>query len=163
MSKETKLSGFISALLFVTAPVTLHAVETFDTLFFDTPAMAFSHDDLSTRSLPARIHALNFPLVFSHQLEISCMGKRPGRDDVMVYVPDTKACGSLNDILDAGNHGSRASFAQERPRLLAQLESSRLVIIQPQPELEPYPPFCGGCQKPDDPALIWSDGFEGSR
>lgn len=88
------------------------------------------------------------------------MGKRPGLDDVMVYVPGTKVCGSLNDILGSGVHGTRSSFAQDRPRLLAQMDGVDLVIIQPQPELEPYPPFCGECQVPDDPGLIWSDGFE---
>jgi len=139
------------------------AVETLNSRFFDATALVFKSADLNSQQLPSRIHILNLPLIFSSQLTLSCLGIRSGRDGVLVFLPGSNSCLSLDKLRVSGipgNAGGSVGFEQDLPRLLTQLENSSLVIIQPQASAMPV---AGVCICPGDPRdLIFLDGFEAS-
>ncbi len=150
-----------AGLVFLFSSTVSVAVETLTSRFFDTTALVFKYSDLNSQQLPFRIHTLNLPPVFSSQLTLRCLGVRPGRDGVLVFLPDSNSCLSLGNLRLSGIPGSAggsAGIEQDIPRLLTQLENSKLVVIQPQASAMPV---AGVCICPEDPEdLIFADGFE---
>jgi hypothetical protein len=105
--------------------------------YLDESALVFRASDLKSGRLPARIHLRNLPPVFSSQVTLACLGVPLQADDLVVYLAESKFCLALRDRTPASMtaaHGPEVErgLAQERTSLERKLESSPLVVMQPQ-------------------------------
>ncbi len=154
----------VSLVLLVTSTSSL-ALETLSSRYFESSAVVFKFSDLKNRQIPNTIHTLDLPMIFSSQLTLSCLGVRPGRDDLLIFQPDTNTCQSLDSLRISGlpvkgqNKKVNMGIEQERAQLLTKLEGNVLVVIQPQVSAVAIAGVCI-CPPTDPPELIFFDGFE---
>lgn len=153
------------ALLLLIISTSSLALETLNSRYFESTAVAFKYSDLRSRQLPETIHALNLPLIFRNQLILSCLGVRPGRDGVLVFQPDTNACQSLDSLRISGlptkgdSKPVNMGIEPERVQLLTKLKTNALVVIQPQATAVALAGVCI-CPPVEPLDFIFFDGFE---
>jgi hypothetical protein len=152
-----------AALLLAVAEPALAAHDTMTSPYLDESALVFRAADLKSGQLPARIHLRNLPPVFSSQVTLACLGIPLQPDELVVYMAGSKSCMALRDRTPAafaGAHGPEVArgLAQERASLEQHLESSPLVVMQPQVQVAQAAALCYCPVNP--PETILSNGFE---
>ena len=130
--------------------------------YLEETALVFIAADLKSGQLPARVHLRNLPPVFSSQVTLACLGLPLQADELVVYLAESKSCMTLRDRTRASfakEHGPELArgLAQERTRLEQQLESSPLVVMQPQVEVVQTAALCY-CPNNDPPVAGVSAG-----
>lgn len=137
------------------------AIETITSRHIESTALVFKQTELSSPLFPASVHTRNLPTVFSSQLKFSCLGVRSGRNGVLVYLPELNRCLSLDKLqrVERTGQANRSGFGQEERLLLAKLESSLLIVMQP---MALPTAIEGACICPDVKPLelIFFDSFE---
>lgn len=109
--------------------------------------LVFRASDLHNGQLPPRIHLRNMAPVFSSQVTLACLGIPLKADELVVYLAESRSCMALRNRTPASlarDHGPEAArgLSQERVFLERQLESSPLVVMQPQEEVPQAAPVC---------------------
>jgi hypothetical protein len=115
--------------------------------YVDESTLVFRASDLKNGQLPPRIHLRNLPPVFRSELTLACLGVPLQADELVVYLAETKFCMALRDRTPASltrKHGPETArgLSQERASLEQQLESSLLVVLQPQVEVAQTASVC---------------------
>jgi hypothetical protein len=152
-----------TALLVSVADTALAVKGTMTSRYLEEPALVFRAADLKSGRLPSPIHLRNVPPVLSSQVTLACLGIPLQPGELVVYLAESKSCMALRDrnpASFAGKHGPEVArgLAQERASLEQQLESSPLVVMQPQVEVAQA---AGVCYCPGTPPEnIFSNGFE---
>lgn len=151
-----------AVLLISIAGTALAGQDAMTSRFLDESALVFRAADLKSGQLPARIHLRNLPPVFSSQVTLACLGLPLQADELVVYLAESKSCMALRDRTPASfakEHGPEVArgLAQERTRLEQQLESSLLVVMQPQVEVVQTAALCY-CPNNDPPVAGVSSG-----
>jgi hypothetical protein len=152
-----------AGLLFAVADTTLAAQGTMTSPFLEESALVFRALDLKSGKLPARIHQRNMPPVFSSQVTLACLGVPLQPADLFIYLVESKSCMALRDWNPSSSalaHGPQVAggLAQERASLEQQLESSALVVMQPQVVVAQAAAVCYCPIK----ETVFSNGFEDS-
>jgi hypothetical protein len=106
--------------------------------FLDEPALVFRAVDLKKAQLPARVHLRNLPPVFQSQLTLACLGVPLQPDDLVIYLAESGTCTTLTERTVASpdaNQGPEAAMElkKERDLLVRRLQTSSVVVMQPQP------------------------------
>jgi hypothetical protein len=115
--------------------------------YLDESALVFRASDLKNGRLPARIHLRNLSPVFSSQVTLACLGTPLQANELVVYLAESKFCMALRDRTPASLAGAQGpevarGLAQERTSLERALESSPLVVLQPQVAVAQTGPVC---------------------
>lgn len=135
------------ALLLAVAGTALAAPGAMTSRYLQESALVFRASVLKSGQLPLRVHLRNGPPVFSSQVTVACLGVPLQPDELVVYLAESGSCKALRDRTPATfdrAHGPEAArgLAQERAALELQLESSQLVIMQPQLEIAQPAALC---------------------
>jgi hypothetical protein len=126
-------------------------------------ALVFKSENISKRQLPYRTRLAGGRMVYANQIMLACFGVAALPGEMLVYVPDSKACFTMTDLSVSAieqNLGKRSVLGLKKDKTLIRkhLSEQTIAVLESSPSEVFRRRVCVCPPKPEP--IIFIDGFE---